>query len=71
VSFFDPWKPDGPVEVGTIRITGNRVSVVPEVYQQNGSVPTVYTFELFHGLLTWHPISGAGWNTAHPWRRLS
>ena len=32
---------------------------------------TVYTFELFHGLLTWHQLSGAGWDTTRPWRQLS
>jgi TRAP-type C4-dicarboxylate transport system substrate-binding protein len=71
VSFFQGWRPDDPVEVGTITITGNQATAVPEVNQQNGSAPTVYTFELFHGLLTWHQLSGAGWDTTHPWRQLS
>ena len=65
------WQPDDPVEVGTLSITGNQATLVPETNQQNGSVPTVYTFELFHGLLTWHQLSGAGFDTTHPWRQLS
>jgi TRAP-type C4-dicarboxylate transport system substrate-binding protein len=65
------WRPDDPVEVGTVAIAGNRLTQVPEVNQQNGSVPTVYTFELFRGLLTWHQLSGAGWDTSNPWHKLS
>jgi TRAP-type C4-dicarboxylate transport system substrate-binding protein len=71
VAFFAGWQPDDPVEVGTVSIVGNRVTLIPEVNQQNGSVPTTYTFELFRGLLTWHPLSGAGWDTTRPWRKLS
>jgi TRAP-type C4-dicarboxylate transport system substrate-binding protein len=71
VSFFKGWRPEDPVEVGTISITGNQATLVPEVNQQNGSAPATYTFELFHGLLTWHLLSGAGWDTTHPWRQLS
>lgn len=71
VSFFDGWGPEDPVEVGTITITGNRATLVPEVNQQNGSVPTVYTFDLFRGLLTWHLLSGTGFDTTRPWRKLS
>jgi TRAP-type C4-dicarboxylate transport system substrate-binding protein len=71
VSFFQGWGPDDPVEVGAIAITGNQATLVPEVNQQNGSVTTVYSFELFHGLLTWHQLSGAGWDSTRPWRQLS
>jgi TRAP-type C4-dicarboxylate transport system substrate-binding protein len=71
VSFFKGWRPNDPVEVGTISITGNQATLVPEVNQQNGSAPATYTFELFHGLLTWHLLSGAGWDTTRPWRQLS
>ena len=71
VSALHEWRPDDPIEVGTISITGNRATAVPEVNQQNGSTPSVYTFELFHGLLTWHQLSGSGWDTTHPWRQLS
>jgi len=71
VSFFKGWRPEDPVEVGTISITGNQATLVPEVNQQNGSAPATYTFELFHGLLTWHLLSGAGWDTTRPWRQLS
>ena len=44
---------------------------MPDTSQQNGSVTTVYTFELFRGLLTWHQLSGNGWDTNRPWRQLS
>jgi TRAP-type C4-dicarboxylate transport system substrate-binding protein len=71
VSFFKAWQPEDPVEVGAISITGNQVTLVPEVNQQNGSAPATYTFELFHGLLTWHLLSGVGWDTTRPWRQLS
>ena len=71
VSFFKAWQPEDPVEIGTISITGNQATLVPEVNQQNGSAPATYTFELFHGLLTWHLLSGAGWDTTRPWRQLS
>ena len=71
VSQFDGWRPDDPIEVGTLSISGNRVTQVPETGQQGGSDLTVYTFELFHGLLTWHQLSGAGWDTTRPWRQLS
>lgn len=71
VSAMHGWRPDDPIEVGTISITGNRATAVPEVNQQNGSTPSVYTFELFHGLLTWHQLSGSGWDTTHPWRQQS
>jgi len=71
VSFFLGWRPDDPAEVGTISITGNRATMVPEVNQQNGSVPTVYRFDLFRGLLTWRALTGIGVDTAGPWRRLS
>jgi hypothetical protein len=70
VSFFQGWRPDDPAEVGTISITGNQAMLVPEVNQQNGSVPTAYRFDLFRGLLTLRPLSGAGVDTAGPWRRL-
>jgi len=65
------WKPTDPVEVGTISITGNTATLVPETSQQNGSETSVYTFELFRGQLTWHLLSGAGWDTTRPWRQLS
>ena len=72
VIFGKAWQPDDPAEVGTIAVTGNKVTLVPEVNQQNGSVPQTFTFELFRGLLTWHLVSGAlGWDTTRPWRRLS
>ncbi len=71
VSFFRGWRPSDPVEVGAIFISGNRVTLVPEVNQQNGSATTVYTFELFRGLLTWHVVSGAGWDSTRSWKRLS
>jgi TRAP-type C4-dicarboxylate transport system substrate-binding protein len=70
VSQFDGWRPDDPIEVGTLSITGNRVTQVPEVGQQGGSGLTIYTFELLRGLLTWHQLSGNGWDTTHPWRQL-
>jgi TRAP-type C4-dicarboxylate transport system substrate-binding protein len=65
------WKPTDPVEVGTVSVTGNQATFVPDTSQQNGSVTTVYTFELFRGLLTWHQLSGNGWDTTRPWRQLS
>ena len=65
------WGPDDPVEVGTISIVGNRATFVPDTSQANGSATTVYTFELFRGLLTWHLISGTGFDTTSPWRQLS
>jgi TRAP-type C4-dicarboxylate transport system substrate-binding protein len=71
VSSFQAWGPGDPVEVGTISITGNQATLEPEVNQQYGSVPTVYTFELFRGLLTWHLVSGSEWDTTRPWRQLS
>jgi TRAP-type C4-dicarboxylate transport system substrate-binding protein len=71
VSFFRGWRPSDPVEVGAVFIRGNRATLVPEVNQKNGSAPATYTFELFHGLLTWHMVSGTGWDSARPWRRLS
>jgi TRAP-type C4-dicarboxylate transport system substrate-binding protein len=71
VRFFLGWRPDDPVEVGTISIHGNRATLVPEVNQQNGSATAVFTFELFRGSLTWHLVSGAGWEQAGPWRQLS
>jgi hypothetical protein len=70
-SFNKDWRPQDPVEVGTVSVRGPRVTLIPEVNQNNGSVPTAFTFELFHGLLTWHPVSGAGWDTSRPWRKLS
>ena len=71
VSFFRGWRPNDPVEVGAIFISGNRATLVPEVNQQNGSATTSYTFELFRGLLTWHVVSGKGWDSTRPWRQLS
>ena len=71
VEFFRAWRPSDPVEVGAVFIRGNRVTLVPEVNQQNGSATVVYTFELFRGLLTWHVVSGPGWDSHRPWKRLS
>jgi TRAP-type C4-dicarboxylate transport system substrate-binding protein len=71
VSFFRGWRPTDPVEVGAIFINGNRATMVPEVNQQNGSQTVAYTFELFRGLLTWHVVSGTGWDSPRPWKRLS
>ena len=71
VEFFRGWRPSDPVEVGAVFIKGNRVTLVPEVNQQNGSAPAAYTFELFRGLLTWHVVSGSGWDSQRPWRQLS
>jgi TRAP-type C4-dicarboxylate transport system substrate-binding protein len=66
------WRPDDPVEVGTIFITGNQATLVPDTNQGNGSVPLTYGFELFRGMLTWHPPSGVtAWDTNRPWRKLS
>jgi TRAP-type C4-dicarboxylate transport system substrate-binding protein len=65
------WKPTDPVEVGTISLAGNRARLVPDTNQQNGSAPVVYTFELFRGLLTWHLVSGGGWDSTRPWKRLN
>jgi TRAP-type C4-dicarboxylate transport system substrate-binding protein len=71
VEFFRGWRRTDPVEVGAAFIRGNRVTLVPEVNQQNGSVTAVYTFELFRGLLTWHVVSGTGWDSTRPWKKLS
>jgi TRAP-type C4-dicarboxylate transport system substrate-binding protein len=72
VAFNQAWRPSDPVEVGTISVSGKRATLVPEVNQQNGSMTTSYTFELFRGLLTWHVVSGVNaWDTTRPWRRLS
>jgi TRAP-type C4-dicarboxylate transport system substrate-binding protein len=71
VEFFRDWRPSDPVEVGSVFINGNRVTLVPEVNQQNGSAPATYTFELFRGLLTWHVVSGQDWDSHRPWKRLS
>jgi TRAP-type C4-dicarboxylate transport system substrate-binding protein len=71
VEFFRDWRPTDPVEVGAVFINGNRVTLVPEVNQQNGSAPATYTFELFRGLLTWHVVSGYDWDSHRPWKRLS
>jgi TRAP-type C4-dicarboxylate transport system substrate-binding protein len=61
-----------PAEVGTISVTGNRATFVPEISQANGSVPQTFSFELFRGLLSWHLISGQfGWDTHAPWQKLS
>jgi len=71
VQFFRDWRPSDPVEVGAVFIRGNRVTLVPEANQQNGSAPSTYTFELFRGLLTWHVVSGQDWDSHRPWKRLS
>src|SRR5215469_18637589 len=71
VAFFRDWRPSDPVEAGAVFIRGNRVTLVPEVNQQNGSAPATYTFELFRGLLTWHVVSGQGWDSHRPWKQLS
>ena len=71
VAFTRDWRPSDPVEVGAVFITGNRVTLVPEVNQQNGSAPATYTFELFRGLLTWHVVSGQDWDSHRPWKQLS
>jgi TRAP-type C4-dicarboxylate transport system substrate-binding protein len=71
VSFFRGWRPSDPVEVGAIFINGNQATLVPEVNQQNGTVPAVFTFELFRGVLTWHLVSGPAWEQVAPWKRLS
>jgi TRAP-type C4-dicarboxylate transport system substrate-binding protein len=71
VESFRGWRPSDPVEVGAIFISGNRATLVPEVNQQNGSVPAVFTFELFRGVLTWHLVSGPAWEQVAPWKRLS
>ena len=68
---------DGKVieELGTydpmVKDKDNRVTLVPEVNQQNGSAPATYTFELFRGLLTWHVVSGQDWDSHRPWKQLS
>ncbi len=71
VEFFRGWRPSDPVEVGAIFISGNQATLVPEVNQQNGAVPAVFTFELFRGVLTWHLVSGPAWEQVAPWKRLS
>lgn len=65
------WGPGDPVEVGTVTVSGNHVTLVTQTNQQNGSGTSRYTFELFHGLLTWHLLSGPTWDTKRPWRKLS
>jgi hypothetical protein len=52
MSFFRGWRPDDPAEAGTISITGNRATLVPEANQQNGSAPTAYRCDPFRSLLT-------------------
>ena len=71
VQFFRAWRPSDPQEVGAVFINGNRVTLVPEVNQLNGSAPATYTFELFRGLLTWHVVSGQDWDSHRPWKWLS
>ena len=74
VSFFDPWKPDDPIDVGTVTVEGNRAIVDADIQQQFGaSGPAAYTFEAFRGHLTLHPVSGAVWEPwdAHPLQRSS
>jgi TRAP-type C4-dicarboxylate transport system substrate-binding protein len=66
------WRPDDPVEVGTIFITGKQATLVPDTNQIYGSVPHTYGFELFRGMLTWRPPSGVTtWDTNRPWRKLN
>ena len=71
VAFFKAWLPGDPGEVGTVSITGNQVTFVPETSQPQGSGPSTATFELFHGLLTMHLLSGQGTDSTGPWRKLS
>ena len=71
VAFFKAWLPGDPSEVGTVSITGNQVTFVPETSQPQGAAPTTATFELFHGLLTMHLLSGQGTDSTRPWRKLS
>ena len=66
VEFFRGWRPSDPVEVGAIFINGNQATLLPEVNQQNGTVPAVFTFELFRGVLTWHLVSGPAWEQVAP-----
>jgi len=74
VSFFDAWRPNDPVDVGTLTEEGNRVTLVPEIEQQFGADGTVVmTFEVFRDHLTWHGVSGPVWEevyTIHPWQRV-
>jgi TRAP-type transport system periplasmic protein len=63
VAAFAGWRPDDPVEVGTISIAGDQATFVPEVNQQYGSVTSVYTFSLFRGVLTWQRLSGENFDT--------
>jgi hypothetical protein len=71
VAFFKAWLPGDPSEVGTVSITGNQVTFVPETSQPQGSGPSTSTFELFHGVLTMHLLSGQGIDGNPPWRKLS
>jgi hypothetical protein len=60
-----------PIEIGSVYINGDRATIIPQVNQNNGSAPSHYTFELFRDQLTWHLLSGNGWGTNAPWRKLS
>jgi TRAP-type C4-dicarboxylate transport system substrate-binding protein len=71
VAFMKAWKPADPVEVGTISVTGDTATLTPDTNQNNGSAPSTFTFELFRDMLTWHVVSGSGWDSPRPWRRLS
>jgi TRAP-type C4-dicarboxylate transport system substrate-binding protein len=71
VAFFKAWLPGDPSEVGTVSITGNQVTFVPETSQPQGAGPATSTFELFRGLLTMHLLSGQGTDSPGPWRKLS
>jgi TRAP-type C4-dicarboxylate transport system substrate-binding protein len=74
VSFYDSWRPNDPIEVGTLTEAGNRVILNAETGQQFGADgPAVMTFEVFRDHLTWHGVSGTVWKelyTIHPWQRV-
>jgi TRAP-type C4-dicarboxylate transport system substrate-binding protein len=57
VSFQSTWKAQDPVEVGTITLSGNHATFVPETGIQFGALPVVYSFALFRGKLTWTFVS--------------
>jgi TRAP-type transport system periplasmic protein len=66
------WRPTDPAEVGTISISGDRLTYVPEVNQQFGSAPGTYTFVLYRGVLTLHLVTGSDdFNHFVPWRLVS
>ena len=71
-AFEAEWSPDDPIEVGSVFVDGDEMTLRPEVNQQFEAAPSTFGFRRFRGKIEWTYVEGVPWVlfTDHPWTEV-